>query len=51
MGEFRKNCPVCKREFTSLLEYTAHIGNDHRDIPPDKILKMNKEEKWSFSKK
>ena len=48
---FEKICPVCKKKFTSLVEYTYHIGTDHKDIPADKILKMNKEEKWSFTNK
>ncbi len=51
MGSFDKDCPVCHKHFTSLLEYTNHIGKDHKDIPPEKILGMNKEEKWSFSNK
>ncbi len=49
MPGFEKNCPVCKKPFTSLLEYTTHIGKDHRDIPAEDILKMNKEQKWSIS--
>lgn len=51
MGGFDKNCPVCNKQFTSLLEYTHHIGTEHRDISPEKILKMNKEEKWTFGNK
>jgi hypothetical protein len=51
MGGFEKNCPVCKKAFTSLLEYTTHIGVDHKDIPPEQILKMNTEQKWTFSNK
>ncbi|MDE1728335.1 hypothetical protein [Candidatus Nitrosotalea okcheonensis] len=51
MGGFEKNCPVCGKKFTSLIEYTNHIGVDHKDIPPEQILKINKEDKWSFSNK
>ncbi|MDE1842048.1 MAG: hypothetical protein KGH95_00185 [Thaumarchaeota archaeon] len=51
MGGFSKDCPVCGKNFTSLLGYTNHIGVDHKDIPPDQILKMHKEDKWSFSSK
>jgi hypothetical protein len=51
MGGFEKNCPVCKKKFMSLLEYTNHIGIDHKDIPPEQILKMNTEQKWTFSNK
>jgi uncharacterized C2H2 Zn-finger protein len=51
MGGFEKNCPVCKKVFTSLLEYTTHIGVDHKDISPEQILKMNTEQKWTFSNK
>lgn len=49
MGGFEKDCPVCKKKFTSLLEYTNHIGIDHKDIAPDEILKTNTEHKWSFN--
>ncbi len=49
MVEFEKDCPVCKKKFTSLLEYTTHLGKDHRDIPTESILKMDKEDKWSIS--
>ncbi len=51
MGGFTKDCPVCNKNFTSLLEYTNHIGIDHKDIPPDQILKMKKEQKWTFNNK
>lgn len=51
MGGFEKNCPVCGKKFTSLVEYTNHIGIDHKDISPEQILKLNKEDKWSFSSK
>lgn len=51
MAGFEKDCPVCKKKFTSLLEYTNHIGIDHKDIPPEQILKMNTEQKWTFSNK
>jgi hypothetical protein len=48
MAEFEKDCPICKQRFTSLLEYTTHLSKDHSDIPIEKILNMNKEEKWSI---
>ncbi len=51
MAGFEKDCPICKKKFTSLLEYTTHLGNDHRDIPIERILKMDKEDKWSMSEK
>jgi hypothetical protein len=51
MGGFEKDCPVCGKKFSSLVEYTNHIGVDHKDIPPEQILKMNKEDKWTFSNK
>jgi len=50
MGEFTKECPICQTQFTSLIEYMEHLAKDHKDIPPDRISKMNKEEKWKFSK-
>ena len=49
MVGFEKDCPVCKKKFTSLIEYTTHLGNDHRDIPTDRILNIGKEEKWTLS--
>lgn len=48
MAGFEKDCPVCKKRFLSLLEYTTHIGKDHRDIPTEKIVNLNKEQKWSM---
>ena len=45
MGGFEKNCPVCDRKFSSLLDYTFHIGNDHKNIPTDKLLGLGKEKK------
>jgi uncharacterized C2H2 Zn-finger protein len=45
MGGFEKNCPVCNQKFSSLLDYTVHIGKDHKNIPPDKILELGKEKK------
>ena len=49
MTGFEKDCPVCKKRFTSLLEYTTHLGTDHRDIPTDRLLSMGKEEKFGIS--
>jgi len=48
MGDFKKNCPVCDKKFTSLLEYTTHIGKDHRDIPLGKLFEFGKESKRSL---
>ena len=45
MGGFEKSCPVCNQKFTSLLDYTTHIGTDHKNIPPDKIFELGKEKK------
>jgi uncharacterized C2H2 Zn-finger protein len=47
MAGFEKDCPVCNKKFTSLLEYTTHIGKDHKHIPPDRIIEMGKERKYS----
>ena len=49
MAGFEKDCPICKKKFTSLLEYTTHLGKDHSDISPERILKMGKEDKISMS--
>lgn len=51
MPSFEKECPVCSKKFTSLLEYTVHLGRDHRDIPTERIMKMDKEDKWSMSER
>lgn len=45
MGGFEKNCPICNKKFTSLLEHTIHIGKEHKDIPPWKIFGYGKEKK------
>ncbi len=49
MPTFEKECPVCKKKFTSLLEYTTHLGKEHRDMSPERIMGMDKEKKWSMS--
>lgn len=51
MAGFEKDCPICNKKFSSLLEYTVHLGKDHRDIPIERILKMDKEDKWSMAEK
>ena len=51
MAGFEKDCPICKKKFTSLLEYTTHLGKDHSDIPIERILKVGKEEKQSITGK
>jgi hypothetical protein len=48
MGNFSKDCPVCKKNFTDIAEFMDHIKNDHKNIPPEKILGMGKEKTWSF---
>ena len=50
LGEFKKECPVCQKQFSNLIEYMTHLGNDHREISPDRLVKLDKEEKWKFSK-
>ena len=50
MGEFKKDCPVCQKQFVSLIDYMEHLGKDHKDISPDRLSKINAEEKWKFSK-
>jgi len=51
MAGFEKDCPICNKKFSSLLEYTTHLGQDHRDIPIERILNMDKEDKWSMAEK
>ncbi len=51
MTGFEKDCPICKKKFTNLLEYTTHLGKDHHDIPIERILKVDKEDKWSMTGK
>ena len=50
MTEFKKECPACQKIYSSLIEYMAHLERDHKDISADMMTKMNKEEKWKFSK-
>ena len=45
MGGFEKNCSICNKKFTSLLDYTMHIGKDHKNIWADKIFELGKEKK------
>ena len=45
MVGFEKPCPVCNKKFTSLLEYTTHIGKDHQNIHPAKIFEIGKEKR------
>lgn len=49
MAGFDKDCPICQKKFTSLIEYTSHLGKDHKDIPTERILKMGKEDKFSMA--
>lgn len=45
MGKFEKSCPVCNKKFASLLEYTTHIGKEHKNISPGQIFEFGKEKK------
>ena len=45
MVGFEKNCPVCNQKFSSLLDYTMHVGKAHKDIPPNKLHELGKERK------
>ncbi len=51
MGGVRRTVLYVAKNSHSLVEYTNHIGVDHKDISPEQILKMNKEDKWTFSNK
>jgi hypothetical protein len=48
MSEFRKTCPVCKEDFSDLIKFMEHIKKNHREIPPNKIFEMGKEQKWKL---
>lgn len=48
MTEFRKTCPVCKEDFSELTVFMEHIKTNHRDISPNKIFEMDKEQKWKL---
>lgn len=48
MDCFSKTCTACNKKFTSLVEYIAHVKKDHKDIPPEKFVKMGKEHKWKL---
>jgi hypothetical protein len=45
MAGFEKNCPICNKKFTSLLEHTMHIGNAHKNISTGQIFECGKEKK------
>jgi len=48
MNEFTKNCQVCKKDFSDLIKFMENIKKDHKEIRPDKIFEMGKEQKWSL---
>ena len=48
MGNFSKDCPACKKNFTDLAEFMEHIKNNHKNIPSERIFGLGKEKTWSF---
>jgi len=48
MENFSKDCPVCKKNFTDLVEFMDHIKKVHKNIPSNKIFDIRKEKTWSF---
>ena len=48
MENFSKDCSVCKKNFTDLVEFVEHIKNIHKNIPSEKIFGVGKEKTWSF---
>ena len=45
---FAKTCPLCKKEFFSLVDYMSHIKNNHKKENPDIFVRENGELKWSL---
>ncbi|QUC64121.1 hypothetical protein NsoK4_06635 [Nitrosopumilus sp. K4] len=45
---FSKTCPVCKQDFSSLLDYTLHIKDSHSKAHPEEFVSNKEEIKWSF---
>lgn len=50
MSDFRKKCQVCNKDFFDLMQFMEHIKKNHREITPNKIFEIGKEQKWSFRK-
>lgn len=48
MMEFSKTCPLCKKQFSSIITYMAHIRNKHSKVSPEEFVKNTDELKWSF---
>jgi uncharacterized C2H2 Zn-finger protein len=48
MENFSKDCPVCKKNFTDLVEFMDHIKKVHKNMPSNKIFGIGKEKTWSF---
>lgn len=48
MESFKKRCPVCANNFSSLVEFMKHVKNEHEDISPEKMAEMGKEHKWKL---
>jgi len=47
-SSYAKKCPVCKKDFLDLKQFMEHIKKEHKDIPPDMILQIGKEARWSM---
>jgi uncharacterized C2H2 Zn-finger protein len=45
MVGFEKNCPACNQKFSSLLDYTMHVGKAHKDISPTKLHELGREKR------
>ncbi len=48
MEGFKKRCPACAKNFSSLVEFMKHVKNEHEDISPEKMAEMGKEHKWKL---
>ena len=42
MGNFSKDCPMCKKNFADLVEFMDHIKKVHKNIPSNKIFGMGR---------
>lgn len=45
---FSKTCNICKKDFSSLIEYMDHLKKDHKDVPRELLGDIGKEQRWGF---
>ena len=45
---FTKTCPVCNKNYSSLVTYMSHIKNNHSKEPPETFVRESGELKWKL---